>query len=183
MRKPTLLLLISFRSPSFFQFYHSSGKARQHVHKQNQICGICYTPKLQHQKSSNAPIYHLYEPIEEAERLETYNVEAPITIGDQLHDRYWVVHKFGHGAYSTIWLAQDQQVNKSKSNPPEPNVLSELNIPQQTHTMSLGRPMAPSITDNFNIIGPKGTHACYITAPARVSLSESNDGSYSGLFY
>jgi hypothetical protein len=133
MRKPTLLLLISFRPPSFFQFYHSSGKARQHVHKQNQICGICYTPKLQYQKSSNAPIYHLYEPIEEAERLETYNVEAPITIGDQLHDRYWVVHKFGHGAYSTIWLAQDQQVNKCvaskfvQRNPIHPNPMCSLN--------------------------------------------------------
>lgn len=63
---------------------------------------------------SDSMLRHLYVPIEDLEKLERYRVGGyrPIVIGDQLHDRYRVVHKLGHGSYSTIWLARDQLFDK-----------------------------------------------------------------------
>ncbi|KAJ5188447.1 hypothetical protein N7491_004772 [Penicillium cf. griseofulvum] len=129
----------------------------------------------------------------------------PIAIGDQFHDRYRVVHKLGHGTYSTVWLAQDRKFKRyvavkvctADSNPRELDVLSELASPQQnqdtspgrtvipsqqTQGVSLGRAMIPSVLDTFNIRGPNGTHVCYVTTPARMSLSEAKDESYNRLF-
>jgi serine/threonine protein kinase len=42
--------------------------------------------------------------------------------------------------------------------------------------------MVPSILDRFSIHGPNGIHACYVTAPARASLSQVKDGSWIRLF-
>lgn len=42
--------------------------------------------------------------------------------------------------------------------------------------------MIPSVLDTFHIHSPNGTHACYVTTPARMSLSEAKDGSYNRLF-
>jgi serine/threonine protein kinase len=42
--------------------------------------------------------------------------------------------------------------------------------------------MVPSIIDRFTIDGPNGNHACYVTAPARASLSGLKDGSWVRLF-
>ncbi|KAF7715889.1 Uncharacterized protein PECH_005775 [Penicillium ucsense] len=42
--------------------------------------------------------------------------------------------------------------------------------------------MVPSILDRFTIHGPNGSHACYVTAPARASLSQAKDGSWIRLF-
>lgn len=46
----------------------------------------------------------LYEPIEDVERMEYYQAGGYhlVTIGDRLNDRYRVIHKLGHGTYSTI---------------------------------------------------------------------------------
>ncbi|PYH76785.1 hypothetical protein BO82DRAFT_425296 [Aspergillus uvarum CBS 121591] len=55
------------------------------------------------------PTRVLYKPIEDVERMKYYQPGGyhPGTIGDRLHDRYRVIHKLGHGTYSTIWLARD----------------------------------------------------------------------------
>ena len=42
--------------------------------------------------------------------------------------------------------------------------------------------MVPSILDRFTIHSPNGEHACYVTAPARASLSVLKDGSWIRLF-
>lgn len=42
--------------------------------------------------------------------------------------------------------------------------------------------MVPSILENFTIHGPNGNHACYVTAPARASLSQVKDDSWIRLF-
>ncbi|KAJ6093034.1 protein kinase domain protein [Penicillium sp. IBT 16267x] len=56
----------------------------------------------------------LYEPIEDVERMEYYRTGGyhPVTIGDHFNDRYRVVHKLGHGTYSTIWLTRDERFNR-----------------------------------------------------------------------
>lgn len=194
MRNPVLSLLRPFRSPSFFShLYPISSQDRGTLHYHNQIRGLFGTTMFMSQTSRNdASFCHLYEPIEAVEKLESYRLGGyhPIAIGDQFHDRYRVVHKLGHGTYSTIWLAQDQKLNRyvavkvctADSNPLEFGVLSELSSSQRSLRTSPGRTMIPLVLDSFNIQGPNGTHACYVTIPARMSLSEAKDESYNRLF-
>ncbi|OJJ45152.1 hypothetical protein ASPZODRAFT_134565 [Penicilliopsis zonata CBS 506.65] len=142
---------------------------------------------------SDSIVRHLYVPIEGVEKLERYRAGGyhPVAIGDRFHNRYRVVQKLGHGSYSTIWLAQDERFNNkyvaikvctADSNPHELNVLLDLSRSRQISHDSLGQAMIPSILDTFKIQGPNGTHACYVTRPARMSLSDSKDGSYIRLF-
>ncbi|KAK6826749.1 hypothetical protein RU639_004558 [Aspergillus parasiticus] len=134
----------------------------------------------------------LYEPLEGVERLENYRPGGyhPIQIGDHLHNRYRIIHKLGHGSYSTTWLACDEQINKfvavkictGNSNPREMDIISILTRPRDPAVKTPGRTMVPSILDTFTINGPNGNHACYVTVPARASLSGVKDGSWIRLF-
>jgi serine/threonine protein kinase len=135
---------------------------------------------------SSAPC--LYEPLEGVERLKNYRPGGyhPVQIGDHFHGRYRVVHKLGHGTYSTTWLARDEQSDKyvavkistADSNPKEADIVSSLTCADN----DLAKAMVPSILDRFTVHGPNGEHACYVTAPARASLSALKDGSWVRLF-
>ena len=59
------------------------------------------------------PIYWLSrDDVEDPERYREGGYH-PIHLGDELHrGRYQIVHKLGHGSYSTVWLVQDQQKDK-----------------------------------------------------------------------
>ncbi|GLA95468.1 hypothetical protein AtubIFM57143_002478 [Aspergillus tubingensis] len=132
----------------------------------------------------------LYEPIEDVERMEYYEAGGyhPVTTGDCFHHRYRVVHKLGHGTYSTIWLAHDEVSNRyvavkictADSNPLENSVLSRLSRPKQPS--HIDRDLIPTISELFNIQGPNGNHTCLVTRPARMSLSDSKNGSWISLF-
>ncbi|CAI7640373.1 unnamed protein product [Penicillium discolor] len=134
----------------------------------------------------------LYEPLEEVERFENYRPGGyhPIQIGDRFHHRYRVVHKLGHGSYSTMWLVCDEQSNKyvalkvciANSNPKKVDIISTLTRPHYSPVHHPGKTMVPSILDRFTIHGPNGNHTCYVTATARVSLSGTKDGSWIRLF-
>ena len=123
----------------------------------------------------------LYEPIEDVEKMEYHEAGGyhPVKIGDYFHHRYRVVHKLGHGTYSTIWLARDEVSNRyvalkictADSNPLENSVLSRLSQPQQSS--HIDRDLIPTISDIFNIQGPNGYHTCLVTRPARMSLSDA----------
>jgi len=127
----------------------------------------------------------LYEPIEDVERMEYYRAGGyhPVKIGDCFHNRYRVVHKLGHGTYSTIWLAWDENSNRyvavkvctADSNAHEIDVLSKLSKSQILSDM--GSTMIPSIWDTFSIQGPNGNHVCLVISPARMSLSGAKNGS------
>ncbi|PYH68300.1 kinase-like protein [Aspergillus vadensis CBS 113365] len=132
----------------------------------------------------------LYEPIEDVERMEYYEAGGyhPVTIGDCFHHRYRVVHKLGHGTYSTIWLARDEVSNRyvalkictADSNPLENSVLSRLSQPQKSP--HIDRDLIPTISEIINIQGPNGKHTCLLTRPARTSLSDAKNGSWNSLF-
>ena len=133
----------------------------------------------------------LYERlIEDVERIEYYQEGGyhPVEIGDYFHDRYRLVHKLGHGTYSTIWLARDERSNRyvaikictADSDSVETEVLSQLSQPLKSP--DIGTTMIPSILDRFTIQGPSGNHACLVTSPARMSLSEAKNGSWISLF-
>lgn len=139
---------------------------------------------------SSAPC--LYEPLEGVERLENYRPGGyhPVHIGDHFHGRYRVVHKLGYGTYSTTWLARDEQSNKyvavkistADSNPKEADIVSSLTCRHRSADNDLAEAMVPSILDRFTVQGPNGEHACYVTPPARASLSALKDGSWVRLF-
>jgi hypothetical protein len=159
----------------------------------NQIRGFfCTAALMPHSPKDDDYLHHLYEPIEGVEKLESYRVGGyhSMTIGDHIHNRYQVVHKLGHGTYSTIWLVRDQKDGKyvaikvctADSNPLEFSILSELSNLQQSSSTTLGKILIPLVLDKFEIQGSNGTHPCYVTIPARMSLSEAKDASYNRLF-
>ena len=45
-----------------------------------------------------------------------------------------------------------------------------------------GKKTFPSILDKLNVHGPNGTHTCYVTTPASLSLSGAKVGSWISLF-
>ncbi|RAL12027.1 kinase-like protein [Aspergillus homomorphus CBS 101889] len=145
-------------------------KARIPIHHNQSRCGFATTTSKKMATGDDSSTQILYEPLEGIERLEYYRPGGyhPVQIGDHFQGRYRVVHKLGHGSYSTKWLAHDRRNHKyvamkictANSNPKDP-----------------GMTMVPSILDTFTIRGPNGNHACYITAPARASLAGLKDGS------
>ncbi|KAJ5142661.1 kinase-like protein [Penicillium bovifimosum] len=158
-------------------------------HKQSR-CALTLTAiKL---TETNEDFGVLYEPLEGIERFENYGPGGyhPIQIGDHFHGRYRVVHKLGHGSYSTAWLARDEQCNKyvavkiciANANSKEADMISTLTRPHCLPVNHPGKKMVPSILDRFTIHGPNGNHSCYVTALASASLSGVKDGSYIRLF-
>lgn len=132
-----------------------------------------------------------FEYIEDVENLECYRPGGyhPISIDERLHDRYRIVHKLGHGSFSTVWLALDEassnyvaiKVCIADADGGEINTLSRL-----TQTEKNGEAqacsMVPRILDWFTIDGPNGTHSCLVTLPARCSLKEAKEVSDTALF-
>lgn len=188
MRKPCLLLRQPLRLTVFFP------------HRLSLIASQPFLPRRIHRVFSltsyreTVPVKKttrvLYEPIEDVERMEYYEAGGyhPVTIGDCFHHRYRVVHKLGHGTFSTIWLARDEVCNRyvalkictADSNSREHNVLSRLSQPQKSS--SLDRDLISKISDIFNIQSPSGYHTCLVTRPARMSLSDAKNGSWISLF-
>jgi hypothetical protein len=134
----------------------------------------------------------LYEPLKEVERLENYRPGGyhPIQIGDHFRGRYRVVHKLGYGSYSTAWLARDEKSSEyvavkvctANANPKEVDIISTLTRPHCPLVDHPGKMMVASILDRFTLHGPNGNHACYVTAPAKASLTGVKDGSWIRLF-
>ncbi|KAJ5353475.1 kinase-like protein [Penicillium brevicompactum] len=151
-------------------------------------CALTLTASRLTETNDDISTRLLYEPLEEVERPEYYEPGGyhPVQISDHFHGRYRVVHKLGHGSFSTAWLARDEQLNKyvavkvctANANPTEVDIISRLTPPRFSLTHHPGKMMIPSILDQFTIHGPNGTHACYITAPASTSLSGAKDGSW-----
>lgn len=135
-----------------------------------------------------------YGYIEDVECMERYEPGGyhPVQIGDRLHDRYRIMYKLGHGAYSTTWLARDQQssrlvavkVGTADISPEEADIVSKLHAavqataPTRTPVQNLFTPLV----DKFELEGPNGSHYCYAKFPARGSLADVKDASYTRLF-
>ncbi|KAI1427203.1 kinase-like domain-containing protein [Xylaria sp. FL1777] len=140
-----------------------------------------------------SPTSFQYGYIEGVEDLEDYKPGGyhPIHIDDRLHQRYRIVHKLGHGTFSTVWLALDEQTSKyvavkvgtADADSGEADILSKLAIRAAAVT---GRPVVdkvsivPPAIDRFCIAGPNGAHPCFVTSPASCSLSDSKE--ISGLY-
>jgi serine/threonine protein kinase len=123
-----------------------------------------------------------YKHIDDVERLDYYKRGGyhPIRIGDHLSERYRIVHKLGHGSFSTIWLAKDGlhskyvaiKVGTGSSDHKEIDILSRLgNHP--SGRVHIGRGLVPSVFDRFDLRGPNGTHSCFVTTAAMCSLADT----------
>lgn len=159
------------------------------------------TPRAVSNHASASSISHpTYKPIEDIEPFERYTAGGyyPVRLGDHFHSsRYRVVHKLGHGASSTIWLARDKLLAKyiaikiavSGLNRPLDSVVLKMlwdseKITGKSHVCNS---LIPEILDEFEVEGPeihgvRQTHHCIVTTLARMSLSEARGASSSRLF-
>lgn len=137
--------------------------------------------------------HHQYELVELVENLNNYQPGGyhPISIHDRLHGRYQVVHKLGHGTYSTVWLALDQETTQyvavkvgiADAPSQEIDVLSHLSkAVAVSSSPSTGASLIPAVKDYFAIEGPNGTHSCLVTTLAGCSLADSKEEGGRGLF-
>jgi hypothetical protein len=138
--------------------------------------------------------------IEDIEPLWRYGPGGyyPVRIGERFaSSRYQVVHKLGHGASSTIWLARDEHLAKyvaikvavsELDRPFESAVLRTLRDGEVCPaTADAGMTIIPEILDEFEMEGPeiqgvKAKHHCLVTTPASMSIVEAREASDVRLF-
>jgi hypothetical protein len=109
----------------------------------------------------------------------------PLEFGDELHnDRYRIIHRLGHGGFSTVWLALDRHHESTSASPDASkgkpnsryvavkigradNQTDEAVTLRQLQAQLL--PLAPGecpffvrMRAEFEIHGPNGTHRCIV---------------------
>ncbi|KAH9988770.1 kinase-like domain-containing protein [Xylariaceae sp. FL0662B] len=131
--------------------------------------------------------------MEDMEELERYCPGGyhPILIGDRLNDRYQIVHKLGHGTFSTAWLSWEE---KSSTYVAIKIGVADAEHHNESHIRGLlmaadsdpktcpGKACIPNLLDDFNVQGPNGTHRCLVTTPTRMSLYHARKFSLKELF-
>ena len=149
-----------------------------------------------HAAISPKPSYLFIEDVEELEKYCPGGFH-PITIGDHLHGRYWIVHKLGFGSYSTVWLAWDESANRYVAikiaiaggpgsdfdDSQESTIIAGI---RQLESKGCMRefPMKSIIfppLDEFFHTGPNGKHRCLVTRPAKMTIADAKEAG-SGLF-
>lgn len=151
----------------------------------------------------NGQRQHRFAYIEDGEPPERYRPGGyhPLSIGDVLHQRYRIVHKLGFGSYSTTWLAKDIQgqdkyaaikIKTAGSNHDSNeartwrHLWSAANACPTKDGLQQHAPggvrSIPPIWDEFRFDGPNGTHPCIVTDPARMTVAEAQDASFTRLF-
>ncbi|KAK5632765.1 hypothetical protein RRF57_008479 [Xylaria bambusicola] len=132
--------------------------------------------------------------VKEIERLDKYEVGGyhPLKVDDIILGRYLIVDKLGHGSFSTVWLAKDQQAKEHRYVAIKVNMAKKSSTPVSAEAQVLrelssswfplftpGRDTIPKVFDEFKLEGPNGIHTCFVTSPSCVNLS---DISYNHLF-
>ncbi|KAF5132787.1 Serine/threonine-protein kinase SRPK [Metarhizium anisopliae] len=149
------------------------------------------SPQSQYSTTSTPPAEYGY--IHGVEHLSDYRPGGyhPLHIDDRLHKRYRIVHKLGHGAFSTAWLAIDEKTTKyvaiklgtADADRSELDILSQITQSPVSRSILEDQPsLLPVVLDRFDVGGPNGTHPCLVTLPARCSLRDAREASGSFLF-
>ncbi|MCJ1462051.1 hypothetical protein MMC07_000651 [Pseudocyphellaria aurata] len=122
------------------------------------------------------PVYYINDDVES---LEGYCPGGygyhPVHLGDTFSaGRYEVIHKLGHGSYSTVWLCKDISLQRyvsvkvmvsepeSQDQPRmryENKVLQALMNGDQSHP---GSKFVIHLLDEFTVDGPNGHHQCLV---------------------
>jgi serine/threonine-protein kinase SRPK3 len=127
----------------------------------------------------------------------------PIDIGDELHNgRYRILHRLGHGNFSTVWLAVNQRFDM-ESEPRaryvaikiliadandrryDGNIMRYLKLTNHTPNRASknnettdGSAFVVSLLDEFEIHGPNGLHRCIVMevlGPSLLALQECRE--------
>ncbi|KAG6181989.1 hypothetical protein E4U27_002050 [Claviceps purpurea] len=107
---------------------------------------------------------------------------CPIDIDDRLNERYRILHLLGHGVWSKVWLAIDEETRKyvaikvgiAQSDGSEGDILTDISQSLASSNVSNDKKlMIPTVLDRFEFRGPKGTHPCLVTLPARCTLEDA----------
>lgn len=104
----------------------------------------------------------------------------PVVVGDTFNGRYHIVHKLGHGTFSTTWLAYDDRSRRYVA----VKICTSDDICRKSHEVQIIRDLSevsfseepgwsiiPHIYDQFESQSPNGQHRCSVTSPARCSLA------------
>ncbi|THZ38556.1 kinase-like protein [Aureobasidium pullulans] len=110
----------------------------------------------------------------EAEPLHRYRSGGyhPVRLGDAFKQgRYKVLHKLGHGGFSTVWIARDQSLNRNVAlRIVTSENSSSINRELCTHRRLLENSVPPMndhkhivrLLDNFEHPGPNSMHICLV---------------------
>lgn len=134
-------------------------------------------------------VYGWHEGVEDLENYVQGGYH-PVHIGEKYGaERYEVVHKLGHGSYSTVWLARDSREGKfvtlkilradASERSSESLVLARLAAGQTDHP---GRAHATTLLDDFHLTGPNGRHRCIVIEAAGCSVAQSKEFSTTWMF-
>jgi serine/threonine-protein kinase SRPK3 len=119
-------------------------------------------------------------------QVETLNYRPggfhPVHLGDKFKkDRYYVIHKLGHGGFATVWLARDSTRNRYVAlkilaarlsrDCPEVEILRLIKLAPE----HAGKPYVMSMLDHFWITGPNGRHLCVVSQVGGPSIKQFND--------
>lgn len=107
----------------------------------------------------------------------------PIHLGDALKGgRYCILHKFGYGGFSTVWLARDKLRDRLVSlkvlTAEASHQPKDLRLFRHLEEHVQADPWRGNIIahmDDFTIEGPNGTHLCYVSQPGGPSVSTISD--------
>lgn len=144
---------------------------------------------LHTQSNWSGPKYGWHDAF--VESLEQYGAGGyhPTHLGDKFSGgRYEVIHKLGHGGYSTVWLCRDFQEQRYVS---VKIAASEIPGGQQQknnereiyHALRIGDPEHPgkkfviSRLDDFSLEGPNGRHQCFVFPIALNSVAIAKEAS------
>lgn len=136
------------------------------------------------------PAYAWHENVES---LENYGPGGyhPVHLGDRFSaGRYEVVHKLGHGRYSTIWLCKDLQeqdwVSVKVTISDDNSVPRRQGLEHQIYrTLRNGNPEHPGkrfvnlLLDDFLLNGPNGQHQCFVFPFAMDNIAIAKEASIS----
>ncbi|KAF9074066.1 kinase-like domain-containing protein [Rhodocollybia butyracea] len=131
----------------------------------------------------------------ESENVELYRPGGlhPVHLGDTFHNnRYTVVHKLGHGTFSTVWLVRDSItdryaalkiiISESTKVVSEVAVFHHLQQPSNKDIDNEDKDYVVHLLDEFNHHGPNGTHQCIVTEVLGPSLDGLDDGQLMDFF-
>jgi serine/threonine-protein kinase SRPK3 len=132
--------------------------------------------------------FHAIDDVEAFDRYARGGYH-PVAIGDRLGGQYRILHKLGHGSYSTVWLARDENLQRlvavkvctADASPRESEILSLLRNLSEVDSDSdgdsnrgaAGRDIIHTPLGMFRIDGPHGTHMCLVSDVARCSVMEA----------
>lgn len=105
----------------------------------------------------------------------------PVQMGDTFHKgRYCVVHKLGHGSYSTVYLARGLNTHYvalkiEKARKPEKNLAEQSAVLGRIASApgsGVADCLLSNVQDRFTHKGPNGIHTCLVFEPAGSSIRD-----------